>query len=61
MVAYRIFTLDNDGRIKGPPTIVRCGSDIAAVAEAQLLLDGKAIEVWQEARLVVHLDPMRKE
>lgn len=58
MVEYQIYQVEKGGLIMHEPTFVKCASDTAAVTEAQTLLNGKAIEVWQESRLVVHLDPM---
>lgn len=34
-----------------------CENDEAAVKEARQLLDGKVIEVWEQARCIVRLDP----
>jgi hypothetical protein len=57
MVEYQIYQVEKGGLIMHEPTFVKCASDTAAVIEAQKLLDGKAVEVWQESRLVAHLVP----
>jgi hypothetical protein len=42
ITAYRFYYVDSDGQIDGPPTIVECKDDRAAVKTAgQLLLDGR--------------------
>lgn len=57
MTAYRLYTLGSDGHIEGPPTIVECDDNQAAVERAKELLNGKAIEVWERKRLIVRLEP----
>jgi hypothetical protein len=54
---YRIFHIDKNGRIAGPATVVECPDDRAAVEQAQQYLDGRGVEVWKGARMVVRLDP----
>jgi hypothetical protein len=58
MATYQIYIVEKGGRIMHEPTFVECDDDKAALAEAQQFINGKAVEVWQEARLVVHIDPM---
>ena len=58
MTQYRLYTLSSERRkITGPPEIVDCTDDAAAVERATQLLDGHAIEVWESARLIVRLEP----
>lgn len=57
MQEYRIYTLGKDGRIWSPPEILKFKNDEAAIAHAKQLLNGSAVEVWQTARRVIHLDP----
>jgi hypothetical protein len=59
MHEYRIYTLDAKGHIAGPATTLECVDDQAAVARAQQLVNGRAVEVWKGARMVVRLDPLR--
>jgi hypothetical protein len=56
MPTYRIYTLEG-GHVREPPKIIECQNDDAAVNEAKQLLDGKLIEVWEQARCIVRLDP----
>jgi hypothetical protein len=64
ITAYRFYYVDSDGQIDGPPTIVECKDDLAAIKTAgQLLLDGKDILAWDGDREVIRLaanlaDPM---
>jgi len=58
MHEYRIFTFDENGRIAGPATILECIDGQAAVAQAQQQLNGRALEIWNGARMVVRLDPI---
>ena len=58
MQEYRIYKLGADGKIWSPPEIIKCMDDRAAIAHAKQLLNGTAVEVWQTARRIVHLDPI---
>jgi hypothetical protein len=49
--------IKKDGHVAGPPIDHQLPDDAAAVKEAKQLLDGRAIEIWQGARVVVFLDP----
>ena len=60
MADYRIYKLDKDGRIVGPPEIVTCENDEAALVIAQQYVDGLAIELWADARRVA-LIPSEEE
>src|SRR5215212_2839303 len=53
MIGYRLFPLDEGGRIIAAPHEIECHSDHAAVTMAMELV-GKhhAVEVWSGARLV---------
>jgi hypothetical protein len=56
ITAYRFYYVDSDGQLDGPPTIVECKDDRAAIKTAgQLLLDGKDIMVWDGGREVIRL------
>jgi len=57
MPTYRIYTFDQGGHVRRPPQVIECVNDEAAVKEARQLLDGKVIEVWEQARCIVRLDP----
>jgi len=59
--AYRIYVLDQAGHSTGPPHIVVCDDDKQATHYARrYYLDGKPIEVWDEARCVIRLDPPKE-
>ena len=55
MREYRVYSFSSDNHIKGVPAVVICETDNDAIAEAQKLLDGLDIEVWNGARLVTRL------
>jgi hypothetical protein len=56
--AYRIYVLDENDHVVGPPHIVVCDDDQQATYFArQFYLQGRPIEVWDETRRVVKLNP----
>ena len=57
MRAYRFYFLNSDGHIAGPPTVAEFEDDRRAIEAAEALLDRKAIEVWELARVVIRLEP----
>ncbi|MGY4368650.1 hypothetical protein ACVW1A_004715 [Bradyrhizobium sp. LB1.3] len=57
MAEYRLYRFDKDGHIQGPPVIVDCEDDDAAVTQAKQYVDGVAIQVWDRARCVAVLPP----
>ena len=57
MLAYRVFTFDEDTHIVGVPAIIECENDQAAIEAAKQLLNGKALEIWQLNRRVARLEP----
>ena len=54
MPPYRLITLNNS---KAPPRVIHCADDMMAIQVARHFLDGHAIEIWHEARLVERLEP----
>ena len=48
----RIYKLDNSGTATGPPYIVQCEGDDAALMLARLLADEQIREIWEGARRV---------
>ena len=54
---YRIYTLEDDDRIKRPPREVICEDDEVALTTAKALLNSRVIEIWQGKRVVARLDP----
>lgn len=57
MTAYRIYVLDPEGHVTGPPQIVECTDDQDALRQARQCLDGKPIEVWDGSKRVGRLEP----
>jgi hypothetical protein len=57
MPTYRLYTLTSECHIAGPPNIVDCYDDQAAVVRAKQALDGHSIEIWNGSRLVGRLNP----
>ena len=55
MADYRLYRLDKDGCIDGPPVIVSCDDDEKVVAQAKQYVHGVAIEVWDGGRRVAFL------
>jgi len=52
VLAYRLYKLDQNGHVNGPPQILTCEDDDAALIEARKYVDGHAIEIWLEDRRV---------
>jgi len=52
MSYYRIYAVDIDGHISGPPCVVTCGDDGEATQQAQQLVNGSDLELWDGARFV---------
>ena len=52
---YRVYTLGEDGHIKGR-TEIRCPDDEAALERAKNLADGHAVELWEGNRRIALID-----
>ncbi|MET4289379.1 hypothetical protein ABIB06_000873 [Bradyrhizobium sp. LB8.2] len=46
MAEYRLYRFDKDGHIQGPPVIVDCEDDDAAVTQAKQYVDGVLFKSW---------------
>jgi hypothetical protein len=57
---YRVYTLGEDGRVAGPPHLIECDDDSAAMREAQRILNDRVLEIWNLTRLVAKLEPLRR-
>jgi hypothetical protein len=55
MPAYRAFFVDQRGYITRPPRLLDCTDDDAALKQAQQLVDGCDVELWDHARIVAWL------
>lgn len=53
---YRLFRIDDAGRISGTPDIIQAVDDDRAIAAAVALAGRCPAEVWSGARLVATLD-----
>jgi hypothetical protein len=49
---YRAYTVGHDGHL-GVPRILECADDDEAIATVKGFLNGKPVELWEGARLVV--------
>jgi hypothetical protein len=56
MADYRVYTVGLDGRFLGFEFLV-CTDDAEAIKKAKLLVGDRSIELWNEARFVIRLDP----
>jgi hypothetical protein len=54
--SYRIFFLDDQGKIKKSKSL-SCRDDHAAIAEARRLAAGRVVELYDGCRLVVRICP----
>jgi hypothetical protein len=54
---YRFYKMSKDGHIVGSPTDYELPNGASALKEAKQFTDGHAVEIWQGARIVAHLDP----
>jgi hypothetical protein len=52
MPAYRIYVLTTDGHIAGPPQVIERENEQEAIGKAAQLANGKAVELWEGARLI---------
>ena len=50
--SYRVFALDEERHALGPPAVVECGDDEAALEYARQLADGTAVEIWERGRFI---------
>ena len=60
MEEYRAYFVGRDGHFIGFEPIV-CADDAAAIESAKRLVNRHGIELWNGARLVGRLEPMRKQ
>ena len=56
MGGYYAYFADDDGHITGRVTIL-ASNDEEAKEQAQLLVDGYPVELWQEGRKISTFDP----
>jgi hypothetical protein len=56
MHGYRAYLIGSDGHITDRIDLF-CGSDADAKERAKQLVDGHAVELWDEARKVARFEP----
>jgi hypothetical protein len=52
---YRICILTEDNQIWDPPIVLAYESDQDAVRQAERLVDGNDVELWEESRFVARV------
>jgi hypothetical protein len=52
MTQYRLYELDETGHSSDLPRIIEASNDVAAIAQAMLVVEGHDLEIWDEARCV---------
>jgi hypothetical protein len=57
MPTYRLYALDNQNHVTGPPQIITSDSDEEAIQRAQVFMDVRALELWELERRVARIDP----
>jgi hypothetical protein len=57
MPEYRIFHLDNAGKVLGPSEKITFDNDPDAIRETRKNLDGVTFEVWDGMRRIAVLKP----
>jgi hypothetical protein len=57
MLDYRVYLLNQQGRVDEVPRLIRCASDEDATRRARQFQQHQTVEVWQEARLVIKISP----
>ncbi len=57
--SYRVYTIDREGVVsKAEP--IEAADDYDAIRQAQQLVDGQAVEIWNGKTLVIRLEPKRE-
>ena len=57
MPEYRVYSLKDDGHIAGPPEIVDCPDDQAAIERARQVATHTPVEIWLLDRCILRIDP----
>jgi len=58
MIAYRFYQLDLNNRLDGPPRVMECEDDDAALVQALRYVDGHAIEIWRDDKRIALVPAM---
>jgi hypothetical protein len=46
MPDYRVYTMTKGTRVKGAPGVITCESDQEALRQAEQMVDGHDVELW---------------
>jgi hypothetical protein len=57
MPAYRLYPLKDDGHVAGPPAVVECPDDQAAIEHARQVAIEQPVEIWLLDRRILRVDP----
>jgi len=52
VIAYRFYKINRNDHVDGPPHVLECEDDGAALVEARKYVDGRAIEIWRDNKRV---------
>jgi len=56
-LTYRAYVFGPDNHIIQPPKLIEAFGDEQAIETARRMVDGHALEVWDQQRLVIRLEP----
>ena len=56
MPEYRVCVLTKDNKIWNPPIILTFDNDQHAIQQAELLVDGQDVELWQGSRFLTRIN-----
>jgi hypothetical protein len=61
MPEYRVFRLDDAGKILGPSSAATFDGDQEAIREVRKTLNGATLEIWEGPRRIATIRPGEKE
>jgi hypothetical protein len=44
---------ETDGHVTAPATVIECANDREAIGKAAQLVGGRAVELWERARIIM--------
>jgi hypothetical protein len=56
-LTYRAYVFGPDNHIIQPPKLIEAFGDEQAIETVRRMVDGHALEVWDQQRLVIRLEP----
>ena len=56
-LTYRAYVFGPDNHIIQPPKLIEAFGDEQAIETARRMVDGHAVEVWDQQRPVIRLEP----